>query len=261
MLMITRCCPNREILLVACLISGCSSTQTFFPSAFRSADAPYEIPYSDPKRRALLGSGWRVVNYKYDETGPADEKTKGDFESTISWEFADGRRGTISTTTYELLLEHTSNATIWVRLLPMPISVRRKNVRTIAENYVNNLAGSVLTDFVSDTIEGGRISIKEKRISTKILSSTSTRLLGREAQVVQFEVVNLDQLEHNPDAPRTKGEIVLIPTLYSKGATGIAGGRVSANLLFGYANDEEEFDKYYYVFQKFVKSARVYKRK
>jgi hypothetical protein len=181
---------------------------------------------------------------------PTEEMTKGRFTSTFPWELADGSPSKIETTTYELLIEHNTNATIWVRLVPTPRSLQGKMIRVLAENYVNNLTGNVYSDYFDS-------EPSERRISTKILESESTRVMDHGAQRVRFEIVNLDQLEHDANAPRTQAEIILVNVVHKKKARGRNVSHVPALFLLGYANDAAMFDSHYPDFRDLVERIRA----
>ena len=170
----------------ACAVSsGACATTNFSDSAFQSKHAPYEIPYQQRATHSLLAQPWRISNYSYDRRG-ATELTGGRFTTETMWESSSGSLAPITSTTYELLFQHTSNASIWVR---------------------------------------------------------------------RFEVVNLDQLEHDPNAPRSKVELVLVATPFSKRARG-AAHTVPAYLLFGYINDAPMFDQQLADFRELVLRVR-----
>jgi hypothetical protein len=226
------------LLLLALNGFACAPPSSAFgPTSFRSPNGDYQIEYSQRAQQLLIDDNWTVQNYRYGYGAP-EALTKGDFVSQSIWVMPDGSRRRIRTATYELLLEHVTNATIWVRLVPLPERVRSKEIRFLAENYVNNLTGS----FYSDSLEP---QLGERRISAKILSSDPLSVIDYAARRVRFEVVNLDQLEHDPNAPRETVEVVIVKGPFQIQTIGTARGAVPAVLVLGYANGAAEFDKLY----------------
>lgn len=236
-------------LWVALCALGCVAQSAFTPTGFKPQERKYEIGYL-AETESLTERGWRIANYQYSKGVPTEEMTKGRFTSTFPWELADGSPSKIETTTYELLIEHNTNATIWVRLVPTPRSLQGKMIRVLAENYVNNLTGNVYSDYFDP-------EPSERRISTKILESESTRVMDHGAQRVRFEIVNLDQLEHDANAPRTQAEIILVNVVHKKKARGRNVSHVPALFLLGYANDAAMFDTHYPDFRDLVDRIRA----
>lgn len=246
-MLVGRVLLNASVLVLA---SACAGPRVMVETGYRSSESPFQVPYADADARTFLPRGWRLANFRLDDEGEPREITRGRFTTRVPWEWKDGSVQMVETKTYELLFEHTTNATIWVRLLPLPVFAGNKQTRVLAENYVNELAQDIQT-------ESFRAVVAERHISTKLLSSEPTRAVGHPAHRVQFEVVNLNQLQHDADAPRTKVEMVFVSAPFRKAIKGANEGMVRARLVFGYANDDHAFDSQVGAFRALVERASL----
>lgn len=240
----------RIILSVALIfvLCACGGSQQFFDSTgFRSTQNHYRVPYAAGSK-SLLGPDWRVANFKFDDRGnPVEMFEKGDYRGELEWTTADGETVRVTATIYDLLLSHSSNAAIWLRVLPVPHELLSKDVQVLAENYVNNLSGAADTGYFGKQVH-------TRRVATKIVASEPISLLGRPAHAVTFEVVDLDQLEMDPNAPRTRAEIVLAQTNFVKTVDFAQTFQVPGYLLVGYSNDASRFDEHLGTFRRFAMS-------
>jgi hypothetical protein len=235
-----------------CLLSGCSTLQgEHRPTAFVSVQRSYSVEYVDRGKRQLLPSPWVLSNFEYDGALPTKERTKGRFESEFQWEMKSGAIVRATTTTYELLFRHTSNAEIWVRLLPIPQAMRGRQVRYAAEEFVNSFSGSV----VSDWLDGSGIA---RRVATQIIESKAIKVDGHPARQVTFDIANLDQLQLDPNAPRTRARIVLVKAGLRKSILHSQNlQRVAAYLMLGYLNDAARFADEAAAFDSLVQRVKV----
>jgi hypothetical protein len=235
------------LITTSLVFAGCApKTGAFSPNGFVGPDKQYTIAYSDPANGSLMSGEWSVQNYEYTGGRPKQPKVEGRFQSELDWEGREGTVKEVKVNTFDLLLGHTSNGTIWVRLLPIPRGQQMKHVQVVAENYVNGLTASYQSDYIGPS--GG-----SRRISTKIVESVPIVVFGSPAQSVTFEAVNLDQLEHSPDAPRTLARIVLVQRWFRAPAKGDLY-LIPAYLLFGYANDQGRFGELTKDFESLLKN-------
>lgn len=239
------------LILIVVASSACAGTTVGFDSTgFRSTQNHYRIPYKQGSK-SLLGPEWRVENFRHDDQGnPVELIEGGTNEGTLEWRYSDGVVRQASTTIYDLDLSHSTNAAIWVRVIPIPQHLRRKQLDVLSENYVNNLTGSVETGYFSDRPP-------TRRVATKIIESEAIGLLGSRAHIVRFDMVDLDQLELDENAPRTRAEIVLVKTRFRKAIKDGPVFDVPAYLLLGYSNDEAAFEEHIGTFRRFAQSIEL----
>lgn len=235
-------------LALGCLVSACAGSQYAFDAkGFRSDENHYRVPYQ-AGTKSLLGPEWSVTNFKHDDAGnPTEILEQGEYSGDINWTSADGETTSVSTLVYDLLLSHRSNATIWLRVMPIPQELINKHIKVLAENYVNNLNGAAGTGYFGK-------DLRTRRIATQIIKSEPISLLGAHAHAVTFDMVDLDQLQMNPNAPRTRVEIVLAQTNFAKSLGGSQRFRVPGYLLAGYSNDAGAFDEQLATFRRFAMS-------
>ena len=241
----------RVMAIFVLVLAGCGHGPAYFDaSGFHSTDNPYSIHYADPQRQLLISDEWTLTNYEHHGGRPTKAMTKGAFEGSLSWRFRDGEVHTVKTTTFELELSHNSNAVIWVRLLPIPADLLHKKVEFLAENFVNNLSGNAYSSYLGSGVD-------ERRVATKILSSQPIGLRGLHAQIITFDLVSLDQLELDPNAPRTRVDLVLARTNFRKVLDNSTPFEVPAYLLVAYANDAEHFESQLDTFRAFVRQIEI----
>jgi hypothetical protein len=228
-----------QLLLSSLLLFGCAATKSgrFDARGFRAADDAYTIRWVE-QGGGLLGADWHVDNFSYENGKPAKPKTKGKYETELDWPAADGSTLHLSTTLYDLRLSHVkSNGVIWARVLPLPPEMNGKRLGVVAENWANDLSGTV---FDAPLLASRR----SKRLATKIVESEATRVAGHAAQAVTFEVVDLDQRELDANAPRTKVRALFVEGKLRKLLEGHDRTYdVSGCLFIGYANDAATFDQ------------------
>lgn len=237
-------------LLLSCV--GCArQLSRFDTTGFHSAENAYSIRYADAAQGLLISPEWRVTNFEYENGRPTRPLTQGELESELTWRYRSGDTGRVKTQTFEVQLSHNSNAVIWVRLLPLPVDVRHKNVQVLAENYVNNLSGNAYSSYLGSAVD-------ERRVATKILRSQSIGFNGLHAHVVTFDLVSVDQLQLDPNAPRTRVEMVLVRTPFYKTLQNGTEFQVPAYLLIGYANDAAAFDSQLATFRRFAQQFEIH---
>jgi len=236
------------VLLVA---GGCGKSLSHFDTVgFHSAENPYSIRYADAGQALLISPEWRVTNFEYEDGRPSRPITEGDFESSLTWSFKGGESDTVQTETFELRLSHNTNATIWVRLLPIPNDLLHKKVEFLAENFVNNLSGSAYNDYLGAGVD-------ERRVATQILESKTIGFQGHHAHVVTFDLVSVDQLQLDQNAPRTRVEMVLVRTSFLKTLRNSFEFQAPAYLLLGYSNDAAQFESQLATFRSFTQQIEI----
>jgi hypothetical protein len=238
--------------LALCMLGCRSNLNRFDQHGFRSTLNPYGVRYADPVSGHLISADWHVANFQYRDGRPTESLHGESFESELEWHYGDGAKHVVAIETFDLLLEHNTNAAIWVRVVPIPQGLYHKKVQFLAENYVNNFSGSY------DSQLGG--TMVARRLATQILKSESAGFRGRPAHVVTFDYVSLDQLELDANAPRTRARIVLVAIWFRKVLIG--GGtsgdfEVPGYLMIGYANDAAHFNALAPTFDAFLKQVAI----
>jgi len=191
---------------------SCVRRQTggFTERSFAAPAGGFGFSYVDAPRATLLPAAWTLENWTRDVNGKPDaQKEKGIYLSEVEWPMEDGKLKWMKFVTHELRYDHPSGATIWVRLLPVPPRQASRNLNVIAENWVNSISGTVF-DYTFYEVEGA------KRIGSKILESKSATVAGQPAHRIVFEVVNLDQLRLDANAPRSRAAAYFIQAPVTK---------------------------------------------
>jgi hypothetical protein len=231
--------------LAVLLIAGCyhhAEASWFTRSSYRAISDRYGFRYRGGKYPELLPPAWRLDNFE--DTGDGLRiKTRGAYLSTLSWEMSDGELRRADVVTHDLLFRHSNtNGTIWVRRLPLPRASRGKAVRVLAENYAGEISGSVYEAALDSRVT-------ERRVSTKLLAGGPIEFGSHKGHAVTFDVADLNRLELDPQAPRTRVTVILIEGAFDKhmeliggSLTGGGGATVPALLLLGYANDAGVFE-------------------
>ena len=234
-------------LALSVVLIGCGAGLGRFDEiGFHSTENPYRIRYAKPATRELISQEWRVTNFSYSDGQPHAPLTRDEFVSSLTWTYLDGSTGTVTTQAFDLRISHTTNASIWVRMLPVPRVLSGKQIKFMAENYVNNLSGTAYTYYLGSAVE-------ERRVATQILESESVMFGRYRAHAVTFDVVSLDQLEMNANAPRTRVQMFLVRAPFQKRLEGNQIFKVGALLQFIYSNDAESFDEQLPTFRSLLK--------
>jgi hypothetical protein len=100
------------------------------------------------------------------------------------------------------------------------------------------LFGTVLDFTLSSPVDA-------RRVATKIIESKSASVAGQPAHEVVFDLVNLDQLQLDPQAPRTRIRAMFIVTRTKKtlgGTRRVRRPAVPAVLFVGYSAVAGTFD-------------------
>jgi hypothetical protein len=242
---------------------GCVTSGAFDKAGFIGRDSAYRVAYVEPGKRLLLPADWLLENFEKDaEGGPAQMKTEGIYATKVDWTCADGSTSVAEFITHDLKFSHkSSDASLWVRALPIPLNMRERALKVLAENWVKGLNGTVY-DFTFGA------SVDAKRIATKMVESKETTVSGQPAHEVLFDLVNLDQLELDPNAPRTRVRALFISAPLKKALRAPdslravePGAEATPALLFvGYAASEKEFEAQLGAFEGFVQRISIQKK-
>jgi len=211
--------------------AGCASTG-FVDKGFVAKDAGYRIAYGDKPFR-LVSSPWVLENYFAGNQGlPNGEKQAGIYRASMDWVKPDGDTVRVDYLPYDLKFRHGNGSIIVVATVAVPQHLRALRLSAVAEEWAKSYSGLQFS-FKSGT---------GQRSASKIVQSKTRIVGGRPAREITFDVVDVDQLQLDADAPRTRIRIVFVSApLYKQF---LSPEMVSPAFLFvGYTSDEHRFDQ------------------
>ncbi len=219
-------------LVVACTPSA------FGPTGYSQPDEQYRIRASSPK---VLEGDWVLDSHHGDS--PDKLKPKQSDKYLVVFPVDIDGDGDVDyeheKPLYDLRWEHAKDSTsIWVRTIPIPSKLARKDERVLLLNYIERIAGSGL-EFAS---YDGVVTAIASRYGTKVLGIRELEVGKQEAHVADVEIVNLDQLEADESAPRHRARLVLLhcPTPIKA----VHQTELPAVILAGYSSRPEDFLKH-----------------
>jgi hypothetical protein len=223
---------------VTLVIAGCASTPPFGSHGYIHPGGQYRIVAQTP---TVLGRDWILDSHSGSSTDELEPKTGPDYEVTYKFD-ADGDGE--DDVEYDLPLydaywtHQVDSSSIWIRTIPIPDRLSQKDAKVLLMNYIERIAGSGLT-FANYE---GDVTARVNRYGTKIASSSRVMLGETPASAAEIEIVNLDQLELDPSAPRHHAKLVLAHSLKWLPV----GERLQYNsvLLVGYSARTEDFPKH-----------------
>jgi len=133
---------------------------------------------------------------------------------------------------YDLKFRHGNGSILAVSTVAVPPRLRKLRLSAVAEEWANSYSGMQFS-FASGSA---------RRIASKIIESKAREVGGQPAREVTFDVVDVDQLQLDPQAPRTRIRAVFVHAPLVKEF--LDSGLVSPAFLFvAYASDEHKFVK------------------
>jgi hypothetical protein len=233
-----------SVLLALVLGAGCASTFGFQPNGFRGESGAYLVDYLEPSKYRLLPPEWHLDNYDRGYGGrPGDQKKLGMYRDQIEWTLPDGTDRTVELVVHDLKYLHSSGAVLTVRRVPVPYQMRTMKLSAVAEKWANSHNGSVLEfSFNSENRQKAEATMVAKRTASKLVDSQARTVDGHPAREVTFDVVDVDQLQFNQQAPRRRVRALFIHASIEKELSSAYVGKVPAVLVVAYAHDEDKFD-------------------
>jgi hypothetical protein len=235
-----RACSSVPEILAVLLASGCATSNIGFTDRqFVGEGGSYGIEYaygttSDARAKWLLAPpNWDLENYEHDRDGrPHEAKTEGIYRDTIDWVSASGKSERLNYVIYDLKLRHGNGSILAVCTVAVPPRLRNLRLSAFAEEWANSYSGM---SFSFQQAEA-------RRTASKIVETKARQVGGRPAREVTFDVVNVDQLQLDADAPRMRIRAVFVqaPLVKQFLDSGLAP---PAFLLVAYVSDEKKFDK------------------
>lgn len=244
------------LLGLAFVLIGCGPTSyaSFDKRGFRHTEYGYSV-MAMFKGQAILPNYWQIDNFYVDERHRPLPKKGADYEVTVYIDYdLDGDVDDIGEFyTYDLRFTHKRNAgVIWLRTVPISVKLREKELRVMAQSYVESAAA---TYYETVQLEGELYyTSREESFATAILGQMPGSVADREAYAIKFDVANVQQLRLSPGSRKERVLLVLIRTPYRYYKGGVSTGNTVLPVLMiaGYSNMIEDFDKWLGDFQQFV---------
>jgi hypothetical protein len=227
----TRCWPSLGILTLL-LFSGCASAGLGFTDT-GFVGKGYSISYVETATYSIVPPDWDLDNYFYNRQGkPHREKDQGIYRDTMDWVDVTGRSERVEYVIYDLKWRHGNGSTFAVCTVAVPPRHSNLRLSAFAEEWANEYSGM-------------QFSFKKgeaHRTASKIVETKARQVGGRAAREVTFDVVDVDQLQLDASAPRTRVRAVFVQAPLVKEFLD-SGLRPPAFLFVAYASDERKFDK------------------
>jgi hypothetical protein len=240
------------LLCVSFVACGCAETAGFRVDGFRAENAAYSVAYLDASSGRLLPREWNLDNYFLGEDGkPSSQKDDGLYRRKVEWILPDGSSMRVGLVVHDLKFLHNSGAVLSVRRVPVPFHMQTMNLSAVAEEWANSNNGT-LVEFSFDS------TLLARRSASKLIDSQARTISGHPAREVTFELVDVDQLQFNPQAPRTRIRALFIQAPIVKQLNSMQMiGDVPAVLLVAYAHDAQKFDKLVPDYESLVSRIRI----
>ncbi len=144
--------------------------------------------HDSPAAAGLMPEGWKVDNFNGSDpkSGPAYQTT---FHLDVD---GDGEIDRVKTElAFELRFVHFQHAgVIWLRAMPVPNELAKRELHGLIESYVEALAGG---EYEAFEFNPGRLGTIEKRFASTLLSTQPCHLGAQECEVATIELANVDQ--------------------------------------------------------------------
>ena len=198
----------RSCLVSALLLAGCATTKAgFTDTAFFGKDAGYSVDYSPAGVWMVMPNDWELENYFENVKGkPTREKNQGIYQDKMEWIDEGGVSSKPSYVVNDLKFRHGSGSILVVSTVAVPPHLRRLRLSAVAEQWANSYSG------MQFSFKSG----EAHRSASKILESKARNVGGRAAREVTFDVVDVDQLQLDADAPRARVRAIFIQAPLTK---------------------------------------------
>ncbi|MEM9189847.1 MAG: hypothetical protein AAGF12_11765 [Myxococcota bacterium] len=218
------------------------ATGAFRADGFYHSEYAYRVPYAPGNGQALISSDWQLDNFDTPiyRPDPSPKRSDDYFHTLAIDDDGDGvadvqRRVPL----YDLRWIHRRHdATMWVRTFPLSRVHADRELRTLVQAYVDQVAGA---GYVRVELGPNLTAVLEdRRYATRIVDMVHLPVADRDAFGVTFDVARVEQLQMQQSARSERVRIVLLRT----GETWSSGNQEHPVLmLLGYANLPQDFDQ------------------
>lgn len=228
----------KACLLAAAALSslfgpGCVASVGFTDAGYVAKQSAYAIRYVEPTKWEVLADDWDLDNYYTNDKGkPYKQKVLGIYRDTVDWVSDSGTSYQLTYVVHDLKFRHGNGSQLVVATVAVPPRLRNLRLSAFAEEWANSYNGM---QFSFKRGEG-------RRTASKIVSSKAREVGGRPARELTFDVVDVDQLQLDAEAPRTRVRAVFVQAPLVKQF--LSAGEISPAFLFvAYASSEKKFEK------------------
>jgi hypothetical protein len=227
-------CWARLGIVALLFTSGCASAGWgFTDTAFVAKESGYTISYAEPANHLILPPDWELDNYFRNQKGKPDrEKDQGIYRDTMDWVDATGHSERVEYVIYDLKWRHGNGSTLAVCTVAVPPRHRNLRLSAFAEEWANEYSG------MQFSFKRG----EAHRTASKIVESKARQVGGHAAREITFDVVDVDQLQLDANAPRTRIRAVFVQAALAKEFLHPGGG-APAFLFVAYVSDQRKFNK------------------
>jgi hypothetical protein len=228
-------CGWARLAVVALLFAtGCASAGSgFTDTGFVGKHAGYTISYAEPDKYLILPPDWELDNYFVSQKGkPSREKDQGIYRATMDWVDVTGHSERVEYVIYDLKWRYGNGSSLVVCTVAVPSRHRNLRLSAFAEEWANEYSGM---QFSFRRGEG-------HRTASKIVESKARQVGGHAAREVTFDVVDVDQLQLDANAPRIRIRAVFVQAPLAKEFLH-GGGGAPAFLFVAYVSDQRKFDR------------------
>lgn len=246
--------------VITVALGGCAARTNgiFRADGYYHEEFPYRVAYGNRAQRLLLPPQWRLDNFRQPVPPgrPAPVKVGTEYETSRHIDTTgDGIfDDQMDALTYDLRFMHQRHdAEIWVRTLPLSQRTGHRELRVLARNYIDDVAGA---GYVAVDLGGGRQGVEERRFATRLVREGPLIVGNREAYSAIFDVANVDQLQMHQESRFLRVEIILVRTgaiwQVPDPLNPTSAPRFPVIMIARYANLPEDFDRDAPTFHEFL---------
>lgn len=253
---------------VVALLAGCTQGSTTAGSALIHPKFPYAVTYDDAEKKSVLGSEWKLENYRHREHSTDIERKEG-YELNYSFDFNDDDKGDAEQDLPFpdlVFLNKKTNARLDVSTLLLDERLASKELRLLLNDVVDSRNGtrSLLVGF------GRAVLGVEKRFASRLLDTSDATLGDQKGVVATIERADIDQLQLDPKARWQRSRLFMMHAPFDyyaakprRSSSGEEVGMVDKYykyrvlLLVEYTNTPEDFEAQYPEFLRLLNKVHM----